>query len=443
MRPSPRRRSRSVTLVGYAGPVVCVLLLAKIHAATVGHYDFTASSRLQWSCAYIAFLWTAIYASGLPDELGGRSPLTAAVGASASSALGVSALQLALGSELLPRFVVFGASFSLLPWLWLWSVLASRARAAGNHDRVVALLDTAEASALQKEIGPSATDQAQIVTVLRDERGSEPSAGRALLDTVLETQASVLVLSRAALLDPSVIRQASELHRAGVHIRDLRQFYEEAFGKVPLTELAQSSLLFDIPELHSRAYLRAKRLIDLTVGLAALPVLALSVPVIFVANLCGNRGPLFFRQVRVGKNGVPFELLKFRSMPVGTSGGNWTVDQDPRLGPVGRWMRRFHVDELPQVVNILRGDLAIVGPRPEQPRYVDQLEASVPFYDARHLLRPGLTGWAQVNYGYGSSEMDAIEKLQYDFFYMRKQSVRLDMRILARTIRSVVQASGQ
>jgi lipopolysaccharide/colanic/teichoic acid biosynthesis glycosyltransferase len=121
----------------------------------------------------------------------------------------------------------------------------------------------------------------------------------------------------------------------------------------------------------------------------------------------------------------------------------WTAEDDPRITPFGRWLRRTHLDELPQAVNILRGDLSIVGPRPEQPRYVEELIEKIPFYNLRHLVRPGLTGWAQVKYPYGASQADALEKLQYEFYYLRHQGLALDARILLRTIRHVVGRAGR
>jgi lipopolysaccharide/colanic/teichoic acid biosynthesis glycosyltransferase len=122
--------------------------------------------------------------------------------------------------------------------------------------------------------------------------------------------------------------------------------------------------------------------------------------------------------------------------------GTWTTEDDPRITRFGGLMRRSHLDELPQVINILRGDLSIVGPRPEQPRYVAELTRKLPFYDVRHLVRPGLTGWAQVKYGYAGDERDALEKLQYEFWYLRHQALLLDLRIIGRTVRSVLGRSG-
>jgi lipopolysaccharide/colanic/teichoic acid biosynthesis glycosyltransferase len=192
-----------------------------------------------------------------------------------------------------------------------------------------------------------------------------------------------------------------------------------------------------------------KRLLDLALAMCGCLALVVITPVIFVGDLVANRGPLLFRQPRTGRNGVEFEMLKFRTMRAGPpaaaplSNPDWTAEADARVTRFGRVLRRTHLDELPQVVNVLRGELSVVGPRPEQPQLVAELEAKIPFYRIRHLVRPGLTGWAQVKYPYAGSEAETLQKLQYEFFYLRRQSLGLDVRIVARTIRSVVGREGR
>ena len=172
-------------------------------------------------------------------------------------------------------------------------------------------------------------------------------------------------------------------------------------------------------------------------------MLILFIPIVFIGNLIGNRGPLLYAQERIGKSQDIFRIYKFRSMIPGSSVGEWTKKNDSRVTGFGKFLRLSHVDELPQVVNILRGDLSIVGPRPEQPHYVNQLAESIPYYRSRHLVRPGLTGWAQINYPYGADEIDAFEKLQYEFWYLQHQSMWLDFRIIARTFRHVLGFKGR
>ena len=154
-----------------------------------------------------------------------------------------------------------------------------------------------------------------------------------------------------------------------------------------------------------------------------------------------------FRQVRVGYGGKPFTMLKFRTMipsaATADGAGDWTSANDPRVTRFGHLMRRAHLDELPQAINVLRGDLSIVGPRPEQPQYVKALSEKLPFYGMRHVVRPGITGWAQVKWWYASNEIDTYQKLQYELFYLRHQSLALDAKICARTVRHVLLGWGR
>jgi lipopolysaccharide/colanic/teichoic acid biosynthesis glycosyltransferase len=270
-------------------------------------------------------------------------------------------------------------------------------------------------------------------------RGTQP-----LQELMAGVGATVLVLDRASQDRPSVVAQAAALHAGGVRIRTLSLFYEEWLGKLPVSELERVSMMFDIGELHRQRYTRVKRIVDVVLGAAGVVGLAAVTPFIVAGNLVANRGPLLYRQTRIGKNGAEFEILKFRTMTPRTSEDtDWTGKDDPRITPFGNILRRTHLDELPQIVNILRGELSVVGPRPEQARYVDELSEKLPFYPMRHLVRPGLTGWAQVKYGYASDERDALEKLQYEFFYLRRQSLLLDLRIVGRTIRSVLGGDGR
>jgi lipopolysaccharide/colanic/teichoic acid biosynthesis glycosyltransferase len=166
--------------------------------------------------------------------------------------------------------------------------------------------------------------------------------------------------------------------------------------------------------------------------------------VVALGDLFANRGPLFYRQRRVGRANEEFTIWKYRTMRRDDDAPTaWTSDADPRVTPFGRLLRRTHLDELPQTINLLKGELSTVGPRPEQPHYVDLLAEKIRFYRLRHLVRPGITGWAQVKYDYGSTEIDAMEKLQYEFWYLRHQSLTLDLRVLVRTLRSVLGRTGR
>lgn len=454
-----RRAARYLSLYG---TVLVVVVLSKVHAAFIADppYDYTGSFRFGWSLAYAAVLALASYGVGLPDvPVRSRTAVAQTLGALLVASLAVSAVQLVVGDSLLPRFVVFGAAIFVVPV----QVLAWRISRHGRHrdegrDRLVVVGSQTDADQLVIDLGMSPERPAVVVAhLLPDEAaGSDPAESpgpgptepgdRPLIAAVATGRASVLVLDRAALLDPRIIDQASVLHEAGIRVRTLVELYEGWLGKLPVGELERTSLFFDISELHGVRYSRLKRLVDVACGVAGLLPLLLVTPFVLLGNLVANRGPLLYRQERVGRGGTPFEILKFRTMLPGDPevvDTSWTTEHDPRVTSFGRLLRRTHLDELPQVVNILRGDLSIVGPRPEQPRYVRELSAKLPFYGMRHLVRPGLTGWAQVKYGYAGDERDAVEKLQYEFFYLRRQGLRFDLRVIGRTVRSVFGGEGR
>jgi lipopolysaccharide/colanic/teichoic acid biosynthesis glycosyltransferase len=311
----------------------------------------------------------------------------------------------------------------------------------------VLVATTAESERLAMDLRMEPERHAVLVgSITPEEAAGDGGVSKPLVEMVLASRATLIVIDRLAQADDQVISQAASLHEAGIRVRTLLQFYEEWLGKLPISELERASLFFDIGEVHRLRYGRVRRVIDVGLGLVGLLALAVVIPVVFLANLVANRGPLLYAQERVGKGGVHFNILKLRTMrpnAPGAPANEWTTKDDPRITPVGKILRTSHLDELPQVINILRGDLSVVGPRPEQPRYVAELSEKLAFYDLRHLVRPGLTGWAQVKYGYAGDESDALEKLPYEFFYLRHQDLGFDLRVIGRTVRSVVGGQGR
>ncbi len=231
----------------------------------------------------------------------------------------------------------------------------------------------------------------------------------------------------------------------GVDDDALRGAVDFAVG--PVTPRGTSFVRSLLPVAHGRspALVAVKRILDL---LAATLVLICTAPLtIVVAALIKleDGGPAFFRQQRVGHHGVVFTLRKFRSMKVDAeaeTGPVWAKADDPRVTRVGRWIRLLHIDEIPQVWNVLRGEMSFVGPRPERPEFVSELQSLIPFYEFRHTVRPGITGWAQVNCPYGATVADAREKLAYDLDYLRNFSVRMDLAIMLRTLDIIVFGRG-
>jgi lipopolysaccharide/colanic/teichoic acid biosynthesis glycosyltransferase len=231
----------------------------------------------------------------------------------------------------------------------------------------------------------------------------------------------------------------------GIVVHEAEAFFEGMTGKIPAEAMRPSYLIFN-PGFRQRPLGRIiKRSFDIV---GALIGLVLAAPVMLVAALVirlQSAGPIFFRQERVGHKGDVFTLIKFRSMRADAeqaTGPVWAQQNDPRVTPVGRYLRRTRIDELPQLLNVLAGSMSLVGPRPERPPFVEQLSERVPYFQQRHLVKPGITGWAQINYPYANSVEDALQKLQYDLFYIKHRSLAFDLSILLSTVKIVVLRKG-
>jgi sugar transferase (PEP-CTERM system associated) len=233
--------------------------------------------------------------------------------------------------------------------------------------------------------------------------------------------------------------------RAGVTFDHLTDVYEQYTGKIAVENLRPSWLIFSTGFRKTRSLLAVKRAMDIVgslVGLLlALPIMA----VVALAVRLSSSGPILYEQKRVGLNGRVFRIHKFRSMRAdaeATTGAVWSTANDTRVTSVGRFIRLTRLDELPQLWNVLRGDMSLVGPRPERPEFVSQLTDEIPFYGQRHVVKPGLTGWAQIRYTYGASVEDTIEKLQYDLYYIKNMSVALDAVIAIETLKIIILRRG-
>jgi exopolysaccharide biosynthesis polyprenyl glycosylphosphotransferase len=219
-----------------------------------------------------------------------------------------------------------------------------------------------------------------------------------------------------------------------VRLWEVSAFYERRFRRIPIAEISSAWFQCVLHPRYSVRPRRAKRAFDVTVAL--LLGLACS-PLLLILGLLIRRdgGPVLYRQIRIGERGRPFTILKLRTMAVvGEGEAAWCLPGDERVTRLGALLRRTHIDELPQLVNILRGEMSLVGPRPEQPGYVTRLERTLPFYSRRHQLRPGLTGWAQIHCGYAGSERGSMWKLSHDLYYLKHRSLALDVKILLKTL---------
>ncbi len=275
-------------------------------------------------------------------------------------------------------------------------------------------------------------------------------------DNVIQHDVTLLELSKKYQIDEIVVaiedrRQSFPMHEivdcrmSGIDVVDLLTFFERQTGKIMIDILNPSWLIFSDGFKYGVLRVYSKRIFDIV---ASLLLLLISLPVIIVAVIAiylEDRGPILYRQVRVGENWKLFQVLKFRSMRVDAESdgqAKFASKNDSRITRVGDVIRKLRVDELPQIVNVLRGDMSFVGPRPERPVFVEQLSENIDYYSERHRVKPGITGWAQICYPYGDSEKDSYEKLQFDLYYVKNYSLFLDLIILFQTAGAVLWGKG-
>ena len=235
------------------------------------------------------------------------------------------------------------------------------------------------------------------------------------------------------------------LRLRGIPIEECHTFYERLMSKISIVNLRPSWLVLSQGFRRTGLMMLCKRVIDIVVSTVGL---VLSLPIALITAIAiklDSPGPVLYSQERVGQNGTPFTLYKFRSMTVDAesiTGPQWAGKDDPRVTRVGRIIRKLRIDELPQIINVLKGDMSFVGPRPERPFFVSQLKEKVPYYELRFTVKPGITGWAQISYPYGDSDEDAVEKLQYDLYYTKYMSPIFDLQILFETVKVVLLGKG-
>ena len=233
----------------------------------------------------------------------------------------------------------------------------------------------------------------------------------------------------------------------GIPIREYTQVYEELTYRIPVQHVEKDFYRY-FPFSRSnqnKLYLFFNRVLDLLFSIIGLLFGLILLPFLIIGNILGNRGPMFYSQTRVGKNGEHFKIFKLRSMVVNAEkhGAQFAQAKDTRVTKFGRFLRKTRFDEIPQFINVIKGDMSVIGPRPERPEFVADLIEQIPFYEVRHLVKPGVTGWAQVNAKYGSSQEDSLEKLQYDLYYIKHRSLFLDVTIIIKTLSTILFFRGQ
>lgn len=385
-------------------------------------------------------IWTAIfYIAGLYDLKRLRNNLdflkTLGLTLFVNSIIAVFFFYLVRAFGITPKtnLFLFIAIFAVIETFWRrWFNALASSGAAPN--RIVLIGNTGSANQIRDLITANPQLGYEIVVQTTEREANEPQA---LADIVIKNKISLVIIPRHLKNNESLTQTLYELLHRGLEIRDLVNFYELVMRKVPLDDLEEAWFLENLIN-QQKFYDQLKRagefLFALLLEIVLLPLEILIALIIKITS----PGPVIYKQVRIGRNGRQFILYKFRTMPTDAEkdGAKWADHNDRRATTFGNILRKSHLDELPQLVNIIKGELSFVGPRPERPEFVKILKEKIPYYEIRLLVKPGVTGWAQINYHKDTTPEDVKEKLQYDIYYIKNRSIILDLAIILKTIKS-------
>jgi len=441
--PRIRTRSKGRGLAAHFALVYAVtVILASIIDPGLGELGWAIVTSMAWVCALglvYRSRWLAPRAIGLV--------MSTAIGTLAGLAV-ISTIGFWIPS------LVPSARLLLALMIAVFGISLAYERLLGGYARVRRVLvvgDDERAESVAWELDENADAEFECVGVvgsLDGENGNSRASGSEdsgdLQAMIALAKPDIVVLANRD-ENPGPVFDAVVSSQRSVRVVDLPHFYEHAFGRVPISCVSPRWFL-GLIHLNQRAYPRiAKRLLDIVTAVLGLLVTAPVWPVIAVSVNRSGPGGVFFRQKRLGEGGRIFEIVKFRTMVDGAEAGGeavWALEDDPRVTNVGRLLRRTRLDEIPQLWNVLRGDMSIVGPRPERPEFLDVLNAEVPYWTRRHFAKPGITGWAQVRHGYADDVDGTAAKLAYDLYYLKHRSLVLDLAILLMTARILVTGSG-
>jgi exopolysaccharide biosynthesis polyprenyl glycosylphosphotransferase len=319
---------------------------------------------------------------------------------------------------------------------WAWEALVHRSIAGRRR---VLVIGSGEGGATLAEHVRSDDDAPfDVIGVIDDEHVDT-------IGTMVDQHRPDIVVLASHDVRPEAFECLLDVAGLGFKLVGLSEFYEHAFGRVPV-ETLRPTWFMNVLHLYQRPYTRfAKRAFDIVVASFGLLTVSWLLPILWLlVRKTGGPGPVIFTQTRLGEGGKHFTIYKFRSMRIDAevTGAVWASENDPRITKTGKLMRKTRLDELPQLVNVLRGDMSIVGPRPERPEFLEQLQDAVPFWSRRHLVKPGITGWAQVRRGYTADAEGTADKLSYDLWYLRHRSLVIDLAVCIKTFTTLVTGSG-
>jgi exopolysaccharide biosynthesis polyprenyl glycosylphosphotransferase len=364
-------------------------------------------------------------------------PVAAVLTALFVYALGVNSFLSIFGRGVMPiAFFVFSLWAASLRW-WLTCVN----QRYGDKLHWFLLMDADLATRLQADLTDKLAGDSQWV-----DRRDAP-ATLACFPADLDVKSNAVIVGEMSTLDETLVKRISDLRFRGMKVSSYSAFYERYWSRIPVMQLSRTWFLQSsgFERINDQVGLRFRRVLDVLVSISGMILLS---PILFMLALLvrlTSPGVAIYKQKRVGLNGKLFTLYKFRSMVVDAEwdGPVWSQENDPRVTSFGKFLRATRLDELPQLLNIFKGQMSLIGPRPERPEFVAELQSRIPHYDLRHLVVPGLTGWAQVMYNYTSSVDEAARKLEYDLYYIKNHSIQLDFAILIKTIVMVQRRMGR
>ncbi len=425
-----------------------------------GFSDYVALPDFAWQAiVFVATLQVCFYYCDLyrPGAIRGRNEQWVAIGQS----LGSGCLLLGIVYFIFPTLLlgrgIFFISVALVPAFVIFSRVALDRiwQAAAPKENVFIMGAGDLAVAVASQFFERSDLNVQLVGFIDTTRAGGDGrtlfglpvfgAGDGLESLVEQHHATQIIVALEDRRNALPTRELVRLRVQGIRVEDAHSTISGLSGRVWLETVKPSWFVFSDGFRRSTVTLIFKRVVDLTSGIVGLVIAAPIMLLVTIAVLMDSKGPVIYRQTRVGLRGKCFQLMKFRSMRVDAeegSGAQWATANDPRVTRVGRFLRKYRLDELPQLINVVRGEMSLVGPRPERPEFVGKLREQISYYDERHSMRPGLTGWAQVQYEYGSSVEDASRKLEYDLFYLKNMSMLFDCAIILDTVRIVGTGHG-
>jgi exopolysaccharide biosynthesis polyprenyl glycosylphosphotransferase len=470
--PSPKRRrlqlqisERKVLIaLGDIAAVFAAVLIALRIWTLVARYDFTLGFIAQQGMWFfvLAGLWLLLAAANDFYDLRVAAKWTRTL----QRLLIITAQMIVIymlvfffsPRDALPRLFIlyYGVTSFILISLWRFSRPALLGWA--SQPRLTLVVGTGWASEVMIEaIREFASDEYEVRGIIgaAEEVGQVIAgvpvlgAGADIMNFVYRDQITEIIITGTQALSGETFQGVMDAYERGVVIIPMTLLYERITGRVPVEHVNNDWAVVFLPMKNASEifdpYPLLKRTIDIVLSLGALAAFALVLPFVALAIWLNSPGRIFYTQERLGRNGCVFRVYKLRSMvqdAEAETGAVFSKRGDPRVTTVGRFLRKTRLDEVPQLINVLRGEMSWIGPRPERPEHVQRLTQKIPFYRTRLIVRPGLTGWAQVCYDYGSTDEDALTKLQYDLYYIRHHSLLLDLNIMLRTVGKVLSMSG-